>query len=354
MKNLRLSGVMILFGITLSACQTTSEPREISTDKNHFAQETNQTLENYEKAKVEYENWVDKMKDVSALQIYSKERLRELHDSWESTVDVYDAFVSKPLKSNEEYSVFSSGSYLDVYNARLSKVSEQYDALVALKQTSDDVLSSAMQEMKQLNEMKAVEIFPLVFNRLEREYNNLFTYVADNEIDEAKIKQTHFLNGAKKLEVSIAVDRYLKPLKTELISLRKEDFKEVAPISYTKALASIEKMEGLIHKDPRDTKAIDLEIVDVNFAINHLKQIGEEVKRYQSTDQDKLELLVLGYEKLFHRIAQAIEPQDLRDTSMDDQVEVIVKSINLLNNKEGAYKVTQLEEVDTALPSPEH
>ena len=344
MDHFRLSGVILLVAGSLAGCQSTTAPQKMSSENNHLAQDTNKTLQQYEKAKVEYENWLDKMKEVDTLRLYHPEGVNDLLDTWADTQDVYDDFVSKPLKANEKYSLFSSGTYLEVYQARIDLLSLQYNKLLKLKEVSDDLLSSAMLEMDTLQKINAVDVFPAHFNKLKRQFHGLFGYVAENELEEAKTHQTHFLTEAKKLEVKMAIQRDLKPLETKLALLRKESFNKLAPISYAKVLASIEQMEGVINEDPRNTEAIALETNEVTFSLERLKQIGLEVKRYKETDQDKFELLVLGHEKLLHQIAQAIEPQDLRDATITAQEEKIVQSIEQLNPEKAPLQISQVEE----------
>ncbi|MEZ8130471.1 hypothetical protein [Enterovibrio norvegicus] len=334
MNRFNRPALAVLIIASLSACQSTSEPRQAVSDTNKPAMQENQnTLQVYEKAKSDYSTWLEKVAESKTLVIYSKGTVNTLFDAWDDAVDVYDEFASNPAKTMESYSVFSSGTYADKFNGYLATVSVQYDKLQGLKKTADSLLADSIAEMAYLNEIDAKSVYATKFRSVERDYYKLYSYVEDNEIDDAQVKQAEFLQKAKQLEALVAMKRNIAPLQTEIATLRKQGFKTVAPISYTKTSAVLEQAQAVVNLNPRDAQAIGVAVEDVQFEIAHLKHIGQEVKKFKNVDDDKFEPLILELENRLHVIAQTLDDLDLRNTPMQRQADVLADKVAQLNEK---------------------
>ncbi|OEE65652.1 hypothetical protein A1OS_13270 [Enterovibrio norvegicus] len=334
MNRFNRPALAVLIIASLSACQSTSEPRQAVSDTNKPAMQENQnTLQVYEKAKSDYSTWLEKVAESKTLVIYSKGTVNTLFDAWDDAVDVYDEFASNPAKTMESYSVFSSGTYADKFNGYLATVSVQYDKLLGLKKTADSLLADSIAEMAYLNEIDAKSVYATKFRSVERDYYKLYSYVEDNEIDDAQVKQAEFLQKAKQLEALVAMKRNIAPLQTEIATLRKQGFKTVAPISYTKTSAVLEQAQAVVNLNPRDAQAIGVAVEDVQFEIAHLKHIGQEVKKFKNVDDDKFEPLILELENRLHVIAQTLDDLDLRNTPMQRQADVLADKVAQLNEK---------------------
>ncbi|WP_283130842.1 hypothetical protein [Enterovibrio norvegicus] len=334
MNRFNRPALAVLIIASLSACQSTSEPRQAVSDTNKPAMQENQnTLQVYEKAKSDYSTWLEKVAESKTLVIYSKGTVNTLFDAWDDAVDVYDEFASNPAKTMESYSVFSSGTYADKFNEYIATVSVQYDKLQGLKKTADSLLADSIAEMAYLNEIDAKSVYATKFRSVERDYYKLYTYVEDNEIDDAQVKQAEFLQKAKQLEALVAMKRNIAPLQTEIATLRKQGFKTVAPISYTKTSAALEQAQAVVNLNPRDAEAIGVAVEDVQFEIAHLKHIGQEVKKFKNVDDDKFEPLILELENRLHVIAQTLDDLDLRNTPMQRQADVLADKVAQLNEK---------------------
>ncbi|PMN88332.1 hypothetical protein [Enterovibrio norvegicus] len=334
MNRFNRPALAVLIIASLSACQSTSEPRQAVSDTNKPAMQENQnTLQVYEKAKSDYSAWFEKVAESKTLVIYSKGTVNTLFDAWDDAVDVYDEFASNPAKTMESYSVFSSGTYADKFNEYIATVSVQYDKLQGLKKTADSLLADSIAEMAYLNEIDAKSVYATKFRSVERDYYKLYSYVEDNEIDDAQVKQAEFLQKAKQLEALVAMKRNIAPLQTEIATLRKQGFKTVAPISYTKTSAALEQAQAVVNLNPRDAEAIGVAVEDVQFEIAHLKHIGQEVKKFKNVDDDKFEPLILELENRLHVIAQTLDDLDLRNTPMQRQADVLADKVAQLNEK---------------------
>ncbi|WP_163393097.1 hypothetical protein [Enterovibrio norvegicus] len=350
MNRFNRPALAVLIIASLSACQSTSEPRQAVSDTNKPAMQENQnTLQVYEKAKSDYSAWFEKVAESKTLVIYSKGTVNTLFDAWDDAVDVYDEFASNPAKTMESYSVFSSGTYADKFNEYIATVSVQYDKLLGLKKIADSLLADSIAEMAYLNEIDAKSVYATKFRSVERDYYKLYSYVEDNEIDDAQVKQAEFLQKAKQLEALVAMKRNIAPLQTEIATLRKQGFKTVAPISYTKTSAALEQAQAVVNLNPRDAQAIGVAVEDVQFEIAHLKHIGQEVKKFKNVDDDKFEPLILELENRLHVIAQTLDDLDLRNTPMQRQADVLADKVAQLNEKANLESAAADANVDPQL-----
>ncbi|KKD58637.1 hypothetical protein RN22_20105 [Grimontia sp. AD028] len=321
----------VAFASLLSACQSTSEPRQVASETNAPAQENQNTLKIYEASKADYERWLAKMEESKSLRLYDDDLVDDLFDAWDEAVDVYEDFASNPAKATEDYSIFSDGTYAEIFDKRLSKVDGLFDQLQTLKTTADSLLAESIAEMAYLGEIGADELYASRYNRLASDYRKLFAYVADNDIDDAQVKQVVFLENAKKLEIAVVLKNHVEPLKNQITLLRREGFKSVAPISFTKSEASLEQAVASVNANPRDINAINAAVAAVQFEIDHVKHIGQEVKRFRNVDDGKFEPLILELENRLHAIAQALEGLDLRNQPMQQQALVLEEKAQMLN-----------------------
>lgn len=340
MKLVKATVCAVALATLLSACQSTTEPRQIASETNKASQESQNTLKVYEASKSSYESWLVKMEESKSLRLYDKDLVEDLFDAWSEAVDVYEDFASNPGKATESYSVFSSGTYAEVFDKRLLAVSSLYDKLQSLKSEADSLLAPAIAEMAYLDSIEAEQHFASRYKRLASDYRALFEDVADNDIDDAQVGQAEFLADAKKLEVAVAVKLNIEPLKSDIALLRKEGFKTAAPISFTKANAALEQAVVTVTANPRDNAVIASAVGDVTFEIEHLKHIGQEVKRFRNVDDGKFEPLILELENQLHAIAQAMQHDDLRDQPMQQQA---------LAMEEKAQSLTGSTDVDPQL-----
>ncbi|WP_028025440.1 hypothetical protein [Enterovibrio calviensis] len=362
MNNLTLSALAIALAMSVTACQSTSEPAQIASETNGSSQQSTNTLEIYEKAKSDYAEWLSKMEESQALRLYSADAVDDLFDAWEEAVDVYSDFDADPEKAVESYSMFSSGTYAETFEKRLGEVAALHAELLILKQTADNLLAEAITEMAYLDSINADEVFSSRYKRIAKEYRSLFEYVADNDLDDAQVKQIRFLENAKSLEIAVVLKRNIEPLQKELALLRQEGFKTIAPISYAKANASLDQAEATVSADPRAVDVIEQAVFLVNFEIDHLQHIGLEVKRFKGVSNGKFEPLILALENQIHRISQALDKQDLRDKPIKQQTdllagqaETLVKSLNSQPDVDPqlAELMAKLDEVNSDLSNTE-
>ncbi|PWI35186.1 DNA repair protein [Vibrio albus] len=318
--------------LTIVGCQSTPEqPREIAATNQ---EQKDNAYELYQNSKEQYQSWLSKLKEAENLRLYSVTQYRDLLDSWNEAVDIYEEIAVTPSKTTESYSLFSDGTYSDHFNTRLAVVEKNYNSLLALKETADEVLADAIAQMAYLDKIDASSVYAMDYKQVYRTYQGLFKVVEDNELDTAQTKQVVFLSKAQKLEMKVVIKRYVYPLKKKLKDLRKDEFDEVAAISYAKAKAEIDTTEQTIRSNPRNLEIIESAVKDAEFELTHVRSVALEVKRLANVEDEAFEPVVLEFENKLLAISQALEGADYRDQSLHVQAESILNSISLLNEEQ--------------------
>ena len=319
--------------LTIVGCQSTpDQPREIATTTKQEQKKDN-SYEQYENAKAQYESWLAKLKDAEELKLYSKSLYRELLSAWDEAVDIYEDIAVDPSKTTESYSLFSSGTYAENFDKRLTVVETNYNQLLTLKETADEVLSDAQAQMAYLDEIDAIKMYPSQYKLIYGSYRSLYTHVESGDLDDAQTKQVTFLTKAKQLEMKVMIKRYVAPLKKKLKDLRMEEFDDVAAISYAKAKAEIDATEQTIRSNPRDMEAIGSAVEDAEFELAHVRSVALEVKRLASVEDDEFEPVVLEFENKLLAISEELDGADYRDQSLRVQAESILESISKLHEE---------------------
>jgi len=191
MKRLTLAATGILFAV--AGCQSTQqEPREIQTNKQE--QKEVSAFDAYQQSKSNYEKWLLTLKESKDLQIYSSSLYDDLLSSWDKAVEIYEVIAVDPAKAKESYSYFSSATYSDEFTKRLSEVAQKYTAIMKIKTQADLILSDALSQMHYLEQINAASFFADDYHTIDRDYRELFEYIEDNEIEQAKSEQLTFLN----------------------------------------------------------------------------------------------------------------------------------------------------------------
>ncbi|WED20745.1 hypothetical protein L3Q72_08815 [Vibrio sp. JC009] len=338
---------MVVAGAFLSlvGCQSTSdEPKQLEQTNSEAQKET--SFAAYEKAKSDYESWLTKLQDAVSLKIYSKDLYKKMLVEWDDAVDVYEDIAKDPSVTTKSYSVFSSGTYIEHFEKYLNGVEENYTKLQELKVVADEVLGDAQAQMRYLDEIGAGKVYPSDYKKLASQYSDLFEDVEDGDIDDAQSGQVKFLNSAKMLEEKVVLKQYIEPLKKELAELRRQDFNDVAPISYAKTKAEIAAAEQTVRANTRDVEVIKLAVQDAQFELDHVKSVALEVKKLASVEDDKFESFVLEFENKLLKLSKALSNSDYRDNSLREQAEHILSDANEINSELEVSRLNHEESVN--------
>lgn len=323
--------ISMLFAI--SGCQSTpSEQTDASqtTNNNESAVE----VRSFHSVQVVYTEWQSKLENHAQLSLYAPENYNELLDAWEDAESIYADLLKDETRLTKSYSIFSSLTYAEAFDEKIALIKSNYDAILVLKKKADRVLADSIVQMDYLKYLGADTMFASSYKRLYSEYSELFEYVLVDELEDAQEAQVEFLNNARLLEVKVAHKKYIEPLKDELEYLEDEDFDDVVPLTFAKAVAQITLAENQVKASPREKSIIEDAVKAAEFELDHVRSVAHEVKVLASVKGDKFEQSVLNAENQLLSISQAINEEDYRDVVLRLQSQKIVSSINELKSSD--------------------
>jgi len=339
MNNFQKCALIIVTGVALTACGSSStKPAEVAGSITPV-DESVQAEGIYEAAKADYDFWLKKMKDIEPLELYSKSLYKDTLSAWAKAVDVYGDFADDPAKAIKDFSIFSSGTYADEFNEKLAIVKVKHAKLLELKEKADTILSDSIDQMEYLDSIEAETHFKQNYRSVKSSYIALFAYVADKDIGDAQNKQAAFLNTAKKLEIKVILKINIVPLEEEVALLKKNGLGTLAPISFNKTKAELSLASSEVENNPRNEDVIKKMTDKVKFEINHTTQVANEVQRLRKTSNLKFEAVALEIENRLLDISKAINESDFRDKPVRVQTDMIVELIEALTDSEVQTKL---------------
>lgn len=339
MNKFQKCALVIVTGATLAACgSSSSKPAEVAGSVTPV-DESVQAEGVYNKAKSDYELWLQKLKDVEPLELYSKSVYKETLSAWSKAVDVYEDFADDPSKAIKDFSIFSSGTYADEFNEKLAIVKTKHAKLLQLKENADTILADSIDQMEYLDSIEAETHFKQNYRSVRSDYVALFAYVADKDLDDAQNKQAAFLNTAKKLEIKVILKINIEPLEESVALLKKNGLHTLAPVSFNKTNAELVLATSEVENNPRNEEVIKKMTDKVKFEIDHTTQVANEVKRLKSTSNLKFEAVALEIENRLLDISKAINDSDFRNKPVRVQADMIVELIEELTDDEIQIKL---------------
>lgn len=324
--------------VTLIGCQST--PKE-----GQQAAQTNQELQqaNAEFAKIQtmQAEWTKTLDTVADLKIYSPSDYDALLKAWSEAGELYKVMEKNPNVTTEDRSFFSSQSYAQAYQDKMTVVDTQHKKLLAYKGKADVLLADSIAQMAYLEKIYANRHFPTEFRSLTTSYNKLFAYVKNDELEDAQDKQIAFLDQGKKLEIKISLKLYISPLEQEKYVLQREGFNSVAPMTFSAAQSEIQLASNVVSSNPRDKVAIEAAVAKARFELQHVKQVAHQVKLLAAVEDDKYESYVLDIENQLLAISKTIDGSDFRDVVLREQAEKILQQVKALRNTNKVDELSQ-------------
>ncbi|MDW6004511.1 hypothetical protein [Vibrio mangrovi] len=321
------STVALCLLIGIAGCQSTQNQNSSDSPTNSQAQ----SYALFTDIQKTYQQWSKTLANAESLEIYSATHYQKLQHDWKEAQDLYREIQTEPSKSTESVSIFSSQTYADKFNQYINTVEQQLHQLQALKEKADHFLTDSIAEMDYLNQIDAKQYDAREYKRVNEMFHTLFEYVAKDELEKAQTKQVEFLNTSRGLEVKIMHLKYVQPLQKKLSVLKREEFNEVAPITYAKASHQIQLVETIAQSNPRDLEAMEKAAQLGQFEIDHLEQVTHMVKQLRSIEDGKFEPTVLEIENKLLAISQAIDNSDYRDQVLREQTNRILASVEALH-----------------------
>ncbi|MUK77640.1 hypothetical protein GNP84_12160 [Aliivibrio fischeri] len=268
---------------------------------------------------------------AAEFEIYSEDSYSLMMDEWNEAKEIYLEVEQEPALINEEYSMFSSGSYSAKYIALIKSANLQLDKLKTYKNKADTVLSDAIAQMNYMQSIDVAKYYPQDFSSLYNQYKALFVTVIEEDIAEAQTEQAEFLTKAKVIEIDTSLTIHVKPLEKEFSQLTQKGFKAIAPISYGQTKAELDKTKKAVQANNRDQDLIADVVAKTRFQLDHLKNMAAEVKLLKAVKNGQFEQSVLEFENKLLSISQAINGDDYRDQPLRMQTTEILSAVQQMH-----------------------
>lgn len=341
MKNIKNAAVAGILVSLLAGCQSTGNDQVQVVDELNSTTATQvDAYSLFEAINVLQQDWTKKLADIDQYKLYSPTIMNQLKDAWEETTEVYKELAEDPTEATEDYSLFSSITYAEKYDELLGSTEKLFTKLVALKVVADDVLAEANDQMEYLEKLEAKAAYSTKYRQVYMAYTNLFKYVANDKVDQARVAQDKFLEQAKGLEVLVVTKKYVAPLKETLKKHRTNRLNITAPLTYKKAQTEIEKTELTVKSDSRDFDAIEKSVEVAKFELEHTVSVSSEDSRLSAVKNSKFESVVLNYEKSLLQLSEAVNGQDYRNKPLADQASAILVSLKATKDDESSASKT--------------
>lgn len=264
---------------------------------------------------------------ATELKIYSEDSYDLMMAEWNEAKEIYADIEQEPGLMNEEYSMFSSGSYAAKYVSVIASANTHLSQLKEYKKKADVVLSDAIAQMTYMQSINVAKYYPQDFSDLYNHYEELFVIVIEDDIAEAQTEQAEFLTKAKEVEIETSLTIHVTPLENEFALLSQKGFKSIAPISYGQTKAELEKTKKTVQANNRDQELITDVVAKTRFQLDHLKNITAEIKLLRAVKNGAFEQTILEFENKLLSISQAINGEDFRDQPLRIQTTDIVSSV---------------------------
>ncbi|MGF1686175.1 hypothetical protein L4C36_05695 [Photobacterium japonica] len=314
------AGLLVLAAL-LGGCSTTPEGQQ-------SAETTFNTEDVLQAAQHTHRFWRDILINAEVFRLYAPDKYVAMMESWLRADSLYRDMEMTPETAQQSYSLFSSETYLDRFNAEIAIVDHNYQELEYLQRVANDVLKPAMTQMDYLTSIDASDHYHSEFARLDRFYASLFSAIAKGDVSKAKDEQVEFLSRAQSLEVRVIKRIYIAPQERALRELRRQDVRYLAPLSYAKVEAEINTGKSLIDQSPRAFDAISQVVTQITFELAHAEHMAAAVKALRDRSRDEYESYLLDVEAQMLAISQALNDTDLRDRSLAEQGTLIRQQVS--------------------------
>ncbi|PSW07307.1 hypothetical protein C9I89_00900 [Photobacterium lipolyticum] len=323
----------LFFATLLSGCQSTPEDGLAATSEIN-------TENAYQNALEMHKNWQQKMMNIDHLALYSPNKFNALQSGWKKADLIYLEFSDEPDVAFENYSIFSSTTYLERFFDEIHQAQLILTDLERLKVQADNVLEPAIEQMRYLNSLGAQQYYRSEYTRLNRLYAKLFRLVEQEVISDAREEQDEFLERSHSLEVKTVKKIYIAPLESELRSLRQKDVKYYAPLSYARVESEIGAGNTVIDLSPRDFTTINKAVTEIQFELDHAAHIALEVQSLRDRSKDEYENFILDIEAKLLRISRALNDEDLRNKPMRTQAQLITDGVATARQQRAVKSIT--------------
>lgn len=253
--------------------------------------------------------------------------MQEATQALQDAKEYYTVIEKDPTQAHSSSGFFSSTTNWQAAEENLKTFNDAVNQAEALQRQAHTLLAEAFSYRTQLHQLKANDIYPSTYQRLDGEFKTLIEWIADNDAERATQAQPALVTKLRALEVKTVVHMYLDDAKKTLASLKKANISQHAPDTLAAAAAAVVAAEAFITADPRDMDTIKQKADDAVFALKHTRHIADAVQQLKLLPAKDYERYVVSQETILLNISQALGADDSRDRALPEQGQAIVTYI---------------------------
>ncbi len=167
------------------------------------------------------------------------------------------------------------------------------------------------------------------YAEVEEEFLELTRAAEKGNLSYAKKNRTRVKEEFRKLELRAIKIRTLGEVRNLLLKARKEGVNKIAPESYALAQKRLEEADEFITKNPYKKEEMHQKADLALFMARRVFEVARHCERVRGMEPEQITLITEG---ILHKIAVKLSAPDMRDQSIDTQVENILETIATLQN----------------------
>ena len=339
-KELKLAALTAVITLTITGCA--SNPDSASSLAADIKQAETITQINNLKQTIDAANKKVAQGIEEELDWFATEDIKEANEALAEAKEYYAKFEFDPSEANSSTGFFSSTTNIAAAEEGISKFNLHMTNAANIKAAALSVLAEAFDYREQLKKIDAQKYFPSTVKELEGDLKKLVDQVSSDRVEAAISAQPALLAKQRALEVKTVTAIYLTDAKKELDRLVKAGTTQYAPKSMSQASASLTAATAFIAAQPRSIDKIKTQAEEVMFLINRAEQIALTVKNLKALQQRDYEDYIINFEKILFATSNALNADDRRDLSFEEQGKALVAFIEAnLKDQEAAIQTQQ-------------
>ncbi|MGR5250889.1 hypothetical protein ACPV5S_01635 [Vibrio astriarenae] len=304
--------VSLACAAVLSGCASTSSEDAIDTETNAVIQ-----VGEYDRLMNRLQDAIKNDEEKDQLDWFAKNEYDKATRALREANSHFDEFKNDPTKMNSS-SLFSRGTYRERMEAALDNFDTSFEKSQQIKQNTLRQMSKAFDNRQQLLTLEAANYYPQTMKRVEDQLKQVVDHSAEvKNIDPRRLESLETAQHA--LEVRTVKKMYVSEVKAELEKHKVARYNNDAPIIHARAGAAIQNVEVFIDESPRQIEQIENLVSTAEFALERAEQVTLQVRHLRTLPRENFERYILSQETRFNRINKALEGDDLRNLSLEEQ-----------------------------------
>lgn len=248
----------------------------------------------------------------------AKENLAEAHEEELSFYSpTYLAEAEKEIDAAERSLLSGEESSIAVANALLAQ--QWISRGLKNKEVAQVKLKASLDALKVLNEIEAQKYLGEDYLDFKNDIKELIVLLEQEKAEEAIQEQKDILEAFAELEVETLNAAYLKPVLIKLEDAEDQDADDYAEKTLADAQQQATALETYIKINPRNRSEIAELSKHAGKAAMHAKQVALAARPLLKLNTEKAEKHILAIEQYLARIGKALNHEDVRYMSLDNQ-----------------------------------